>query len=152
MVSEISGDLLQVEVGIIGHQTNFYGVMGAGVALAIQRKLLTGYEYRKYENICRQTGRTLLGSVQILQANDGRYVANIFSQDDVIKNGTLTDYEALRKGLKFLNEYAATQGVSVALPAGIGCGIAGGDWRIVRGIIYEVFGESDVECIIVKKS
>lgn len=151
MVREINGDLLQAEAGIIGHQTNYYGAMGAGVALAIRAKLLSDREHAAYQELCFREGEKLLGTVQILPIADGRFVANIFSQGDGDKNGCLTVYDAMKNALIYLRDYAATQGKGVALPAGMGCGIAGGDWSIVESIIREVFGESEVECTIVKR-
>lgn len=151
MVKNINGDLLQVEAGIIGHQTNYYGVMGAGVALAIRENLLPDQEFAAYQALCRRAGKMLLGTVQVLPLVDGRFVANIFSQGEATDDGYLTDYDAMKNALIYLRDYAATQEKGVALPAGMGCGIAGGDWSIVESIIREVFGESEVECTIVKR-
>ena len=39
MVHEMTGDLLSCDADYICHQTNFYGVMGAGVAASIHSKL-----------------------------------------------------------------------------------------------------------------
>ena len=41
MVHEMTGDLLSCDADYICHQTNFYGVMGAGVAASIHSKLLS---------------------------------------------------------------------------------------------------------------
>lgn len=151
MIKKVNGDLLQVEAGIIGHQTNYYGVMGAGVALAIRENLLPDQEFAAYQALCSEYHKELLGTVQMLPLADGRFVANIFSQGDGTDDGYLTDYDAMKKALTELREQAATRETSVALPAGMGCGIAGGDWSIVEDIIQEVFGESEVECTIVKR-
>lgn len=65
---------------------------------------------------------------------------NMFSQ---IPNFT-TDYEAMKKALTEIKEYAKSFDLSIAIPYKIGCGIANGDWNIVYKIIEEVFSDYDV--------
>lgn len=151
MVIEQVGDIVSVDADIVAHQTNYCGIMGAGVAWAIGSQLLPAAEYRKYTSICMVYGKQLLGSMQMLnQKIPGRYVANIFSQDED-KLECATDYNALRMGLCSLEREARRKGLTVALPAKMGCGIAGGDWCTVRGIIGSVFDASPVTCIIVSR-
>ena len=63
MVHEMTGDLLSCDADYICHQTNFYGVMGAGVAASIHSKLLSPAAYSVYQRLCRKMGRDLLGEV-----------------------------------------------------------------------------------------
>lgn len=77
MVHEMTGDLLSCDADYICHQTNFYGVMGAGVAASIHSKLLSPAAYSVYQRLCRKMGRDLLGEVQYLpgtskEQEDGR--------------------------------------------------------------------------------
>lgn len=60
-----------------------------------------------------------------------------------------TDYDALRSGLKGVFESvvwttSSLCGYSIAIPYGIGCGLAGGEWRVVRPMIDEIFQNYDV--------
>lgn len=55
-----------------------------------------------------------------------------------------TDYEAMRKALKYIKKWAENNNLSIAIPYGIGCGIANGDWNKVYKIIEEVFNDYDV--------
>lgn len=55
-----------------------------------------------------------------------------------------TDYEAMKKALIEIKEYAKSFNLSIAIPYGIGCGIASGDWDKVFQIIEEVFNDYDV--------
>ena len=57
MVHEMTGDLLSCDADYICHQTNFYGVMGAGVAASIHSKLLSPAAYSVYQRLCRKMGR-----------------------------------------------------------------------------------------------
>lgn len=155
MIYEITGDLLNAKSGIICHQTNYHGVMGAGVARAIADKILTAPQYNAYVNYCWQAGRTALGTVQFLGNAPGLVVANMFSQDEskpqLDGRYDITDYEAMFTCLLRVKDTAEANNMSVHIPHGMGCGIAGGDWNRVRQLIYSVFRSSPVDVFIVKK-
>ena len=155
MIHEINGDLLDATSGIICHQTNYHGVMGAGVARAIADKILTTEQYNAYVNYCWQAGRMALGNVQFLGNAPGLVVANIFSQDEAKAriNGKydITDYNAMFMALQRVRDLAEAHNMTVRIPYKMGCGIAGGDWDRVRQIIYSIFGASTVDVFIVKK-
>lgn len=60
-----------------------------------------------------------------------------------------TDYDALRSCLQSLKDTVTHSNetknhTSIAIPYGIGCGLAGGDWAIVEGMIEEVLGGCEV--------
>lgn len=150
MVVETIGDLVNFkEAAIIAHQTNYHGVMGAGVALAIKNKLLTTEAYLLYQRVCADCGENLLGTVQFLSTRDGkRCVANLFCQDERLP-GLATDYAAMYRAMAELRAIAEHSNLSVAMPGKIGCGIAGGSWDAVRGIIHDVFDDSKITCYIV---
>lgn len=61
MVHEMTGDLLSCDADYICHQTNFYGVMGAGVAASIHSKLLSPAAYSVYQRLCRKMGARSAG-------------------------------------------------------------------------------------------
>lgn len=164
MIIETRGDLLTTYCAdYICHQTNYFGVMGGGVALAIRDKLLSDNAYKAYQMLCDQKGRDLLGKVQFLSCvfDKERYphghvctVANLFCQDEYVQpDGGITRYDCMRKCLQSVEQQAlqSKRGKVVVIPGGIGCGIAGGQWSTVRGIIEEVFGHSRVICMIVWK-
>ena len=155
MIQEGTGDLLTCGADMICHQANFYGVMGAGVAYSIWNKLLDTTARNAYCNLCRSHGRELLGTVQTLPfiRADGSsaLVCNLFCQDDRVQDdGSLTRYDCMRRCLEQVEREAKLHGAKrVALPSGMGCGIAGGNWNTVRAIIDDVFGKSPVSCTIV---
>lgn len=66
MVREIKGDLLKCDANVLCHQTNYYGVMGGGIALSIKNKVLTPMQYSAYQNYCYMRGEAALGTVQYL--------------------------------------------------------------------------------------
>ena len=138
MVHEMTGDLLSCDADYICHQTNFYGVMGAGVAASIHSKLLSPAAYSVYQRLCRKMGRDLLGEVQYLPGTSkepgGRsyIVFNLFCQDDRARaDRGLTRYDCMRSCLEQVECWARENGCKrVALPGNMGCGIAGA--RCVR--------------------
>lgn len=153
MLTEITGDILNVKDGIICHQVNYFGVMGGGVAAAIAENLLTETQYAAYVTYCKQAGRTALGTVQFLGCSDGLIVANMFCQDDARARGgetgeAITDYGCMRRCFIRIRVMAQSLGKRVYVPRNIGCGIAGGDWDAVKFIMRDVFGAYPVEAFI----
>lgn len=77
MSKTIKGDITKVITsGYIMHQTNYYGNMGAGVALAIAKKWpAVNQEYRQY---CQQVKlpTALFGQMQLVKANDNLTIVN----------------------------------------------------------------------------
>ena len=124
MVHEMTGDLLSCDADYICHQTNFYGVMGAGVAASIHSKLLSPAAYSAYQRLCRKMGRDLLGKVQYLPGTSkepgGRsyIVFNLFCQDDRARaDRGLTRYDCMRSCLEQVECWARENGCKrVALP------------------------------------
>lgn len=126
----IAGDLLKVEQGIIAHQVNLKGKMGAGLALQIRRRYPAVWE--QYRQDYRQLQ---LGQVQFVRVNESLYVANLAAQADYGIDRRQTDYDALALCLAELSNVSRQLNLTPYLPHGIGCGLAGGDWRVVCSLI-----------------
>lgn len=144
-VHVIIGDLLNAKESIIGHQVNCQGVMGSGIAKVLRDRYNTLYP--SYKQYCAQhhSPDELLGKCHFVKEGS-RHIANLFGQLDYgrQKNTVYTNYEALRTSLNTLREYAVQNQLSVALPYGIGCGLANGDWDVVSETLEEVFANCDV--------
>lgn len=154
MVREIKGDLLEQEKGILCHQTNYEGVMGGGIALTIWNTLLTEQTRKNYVEFCEDSGKDALGFVQFLFVKEDLIVANCFSQNGFSEPdayGSITNYDAMRNCFVKVRDFAIQTNLPfVYIPYGMGCGIAGGKWDTVQGIIEDVFGASDVTAMIVR--
>ncbi len=150
MVKEMTGDLLRDGKGALCHQVNYQGVMGAGIAASI-RKILPPKEYDRYHRYCMIHGADALGKVLWIHLPmTGRVIANMFSQRDwAAETDSLTDYVAMKKCFRRVHSYAARFKLPVYIPGYIGCGIAGGDWNMVKGIIDDVFRGFSVEATVV---
>jgi O-acetyl-ADP-ribose deacetylase (regulator of RNase III) len=157
MIKIVEGDILQAAEDIIGHQVNCKGVMGAGLAKQIKNKYPNVYEEyvhlikwakEEYKRGHSKTDR-LLSACQFVDTPDNKTIANIFGQEGYGRGSIQTDYVALKKSLWSIKEtvtnpYNTLHNKTVALPYGIGCGLAGGDWNIVHSIIAEVFSDYEV--------
>jgi len=152
-VIEIKGDITYVTHGIICHQVNTKGVMGSG--LAHQLRMKWPVVYNDYDLVYRRQ-ELRLGAVvhtNIIQKDFKLQVAGLCAQRDYgnVRGMRYTSYKAFAKCLEKLVIWHASclQGkLPVYFPYKIGCGLAGGEWVIIRPLIEECFPNA----IIVKKS
>lgn len=78
----------------------------------------------------------------------GKFIMNMFSQ----KENFDTDYESMKVALEEVKEYAKSYNLSIAIPYGIGCGIANGNWNIILEIIDRIFKDYDITLYKLKRS
>jgi len=140
----IKGDILNVQQGIICHQVNCMGKMGAGIALSIRKKWPSVYQdyIAAYDKGQLQLGNVLLSPVVIAQL----YVANLCGQYRYGRDKRYTDYGALETCLKRVREMGERLNLTVFVPYKMGCSLAGGDWKVVEDMINKAVPTS----IIVK--
>lgn len=152
MIIEEKGDLLKSDVQIKVHQTNCYGVMGAGIAKQI--KATYPEVFKQYKDCCdKRTPDELFGGIQIIKThNDGEYICNLFAQKGYGKGYVQTDYKKFEQGLCLLNRYIRDNKItSIGFPKFIGCGLAGGDWNVIFNLINKYFGDnSKIICKIIE--
>lgn len=135
----VKGNILDAQHGIIGHQVNCQMVMGAGLAKQIRQKYPRAYtEYK--EIMGKAEPRARFGKCQIVEVISGTlYIANLFGQFEYRPRGIQhTNYDALSMalvGLKTWHSKYANPDFPIFLPHGLGCGLAGGDWKQVLGRI-----------------
>lgn len=147
MIKYFTGDVLNSDADVILQQVNCKGKMGAGLALQVRNKY--PFVYKQYTAFCSkaENSSSLLGQVLIVPVSDEQSIANLFAQDGYAAYGFTTtchtDYKALRKCLKIINRKYKKK--RVALPYLLGCGLAGGDWTIVKEIIEEELRDCEVE-------
>jgi len=139
MIKYVKGDLLNASQLILIHQCNAQDTMGSGVAKAIRTKYPKAY--REYVEYFRNTPKKeRMGKVQF-SINYNKIIANLVGQFNYLPRGVChTDYEALKEGFTTIKLRYPDD---VAMPK-IGCGLGGGDWKIVSAIIESVFDDRDV--------
>lgn len=143
----IYNDILNIEEGIIVHQVNCIGVMGAGLALQIRNKYPNVYSHYKecFNKKLLELGKAFFVPIP----NKNLHVVNLCGQYYYGKSGLkYTDYDAVKSGLLTINEWIHQNNITskVYIPYGMSCGYAGGDWNIVSTLIDDVLPQS----IIVK--
>ena len=146
------GNLLQSDCNIICHQVNCQGVMGAGIAKQIRNKYPEMYS--QYHKECASI-TNLLGKTHLYEVGENKYIANMYAQNEIYPMGVRhTDYDAfvqcceeLRDQVKILMENNPSVHYKIGFPYNIGCGLAGGNWNIILGILCDIFlyKEYDVE-------
>ncbi len=137
----ISQNILEITEGVICHQVNCKGVMGAGLAAQIANKY--PLILNEYQNACRDNAHAnrpssfLLGRCQLIDVQPGLQVANLFGQDEYGRDRQYTDYDALEFALAELTTFIK-EGTPIYIPYKMGCGLGGGRWDIVSAIIEVV--------------
>ncbi|WP_226035694.1 macro domain-containing protein [Aquibacillus saliphilus] len=144
MIKIVKKNILKAKENIIGHQVNCMGVMGAGLAKQIKDKYPFAYESYMYRWNDIENKKDLLGTIKQSKQKDGKIIAHIFSQYGYGRGRQQTNYDALEQGLRTLEIKARNFDQTVALPHGIGCGLAGGDWDTVYNIIDDIFKDYKV--------
>ena len=143
-----NSNLLDVQEGIICHQTNCIGVMGGGVALQIREKWPKVYNaYREECTTFMSNPEHLLGHVQDVLVKDGLAVANCYGQV-FPGNGCMTDYKAWDSILDKLKDLSNYFNLDLHFPWMIGCGLAGGDWNVMRKKIENAFSSPRTKVFI----
>ena len=152
MVKLVNRDITTVSTGVIAHQVNCQGVMGAGIAKALRDRYQILYPLYKQLCISRED-YDLLGLMQLIQVTDTLYISNVFGQLTYGKDASViyTNYEALKVSLNKLFESASDKKLDVYIPYKIGCGLANGDWNVVLNIINELDALYDVNIYICRK-
>ncbi len=126
-----TGNILDIAEGIICHQVNSEGVMGAGLALQIKNKWRKVYDDYMY---LYKNGYLKLGTIHFTQVDKNLWVCNIVGQGMYGWQGRFTDYDAFKQAVSELRPFH-DKGTKIYFPYGIGCGLAGGNWDVVLDII-----------------
>lgn len=177
MYQEIYGDLIDLakdgQFDVIVHGCNCFCTMGAGIAprmagafgadkfpmedpkyRGLYNKLGT-IDYKKIHHAPVYRDLTINGITEKSADFGGCkfYVVNAYTQYGFGKNhdeGTdiPLDYDALTLCLRKINHNF--KGLTVGLPQ-IGCGLAGGDWKIVKKIIKKELKDCNIVVVIFNK-
>ena len=146
MLIEIKGDITDTDCTVIAHGVNCQGVMGSGVAKALYEKWPAVKE--RYLDVFTNVnagvdGENLLGYMDDAEVEKGKFVINCFTQQYYGYDGKkYLSYDALEEAMTTLHLCCKSlyKVDEIAIPK-IGCGLAGGDWQIVKAILNKVFPE-----------
>ena len=141
----VNVNAVNIESGLIVHQVNCQGVMGAGLAGSLAKK----YPALKEEYVAYCEGKTakqLLGKVQFVEVTDGLTIANVFGQDTYGRTGQHTNMKALEAGLRRILKRISLKknaDLNCYIPAKIGAGLGGADESEVAELLSTVFADVD---------
>lgn len=131
----------------ITHVCNNIGGWGRGFVLALSKT------YPEPEQAYRQrfgSGNPIkLGETQLVEVQPLVYVANMVAQKDIRwhRNEPPIRYNALEKCLSFVYASAKLERAIVQMPR-IGAALAGGDWKIISGIIQNIMTVDTYVCTL----
>lgn len=151
----INGDLLKSDCNIIAHQANCMSTMGSGIAIQIRKLYPEAYEADCSFNVSALNRLGEFSAAKITVKNGEILVGNLYGQYRYGTNRIHTNYDALKKALNNFVEYAIShcinkENMKIGLPYNIGCGLAGGDWTIVKGIIEQASATHNVDIYLYK--
>ncbi len=140
----LNGNILDVQAGIICHQVNCQGALGAGLAAQLKNKYpkVRSDYYQAYRQHKLRLGKVIFTTIK----TSSLYVANMCGQDSFHRqwmshDKVHTDYEALESCLIKVKNFADSankhNNLPIYLPYKVGCGLARGSWSIVIGIIQK---------------
>ena len=144
-------DLTTIEKGIIVHQCNCY-TMGAGLAKALYTKWPVVRRRFLYDT-SKKNGVDILGSYDIVPATPTVTVVNAYTQLEYGRDGKrYTDYGAMKMAFSSLrlatypdthfNPPRLNPDHKFYFPYLYGCGLGGGDVKIVHSIIEKYFPDA----------
>lgn len=120
--------------------------MGSGLAKQIKDRFPNNFKI--YKKLCLKE-KALLGKCLVVKEND-KIIANLFGQDKFGRDKKYTNYDAFKLGIKRLFLKAESENYSIAIPYKIGCGLGGGDWRVIYNIIEQESVFKNIQITIYK--
>ena len=167
-----------VGINVIAHSCNCQNVMGGGIAKQIKDRYPQAFEadterwsneYNDGGNWRCQIGdyskaviETQLSDLDLIYSSDARTnlshatIYNLYTQSGYSTSKREVNYEYFWRAMKAMqedllfNQHELNVRQVVGVPYGISCGLAGGNWKIIKAIIEDIFLDSMIECYIVK--
>lgn len=146
MITYLKGNLLDSDCTYICHQVNCKGVMNGGIAKQIRKKWPSVYEvfmeeYENRERICLSVD-DIFGDATLIWVEERKgFVFNMYSQISYGSDGRrYTSYDAFAYCLEMIAA-KVPEGSSIGFPKGIGCGLGGGNWKVIYALIEEILGD-----------
>lgn len=129
----------------IAHQCNCFCNMGRGIAPQIKRKYSGAFEADLHTE---KGDKQKLGTFsKFFDVDDCVTIYNLYGQYNYTGRQRNTDYNALRKSLRAMNDDLGAIGLEIGLPK-IGAGLGGGDWDIIEKIIEEELKDQNVSIAV----
>ncbi len=131
MIKIVTGNVLDIERGIIVHGCNSHGVMGAGIALQIRERFPRAFEAYRKSNL-------QLGYISVAEVAKDKLIVNAITQKST-GIGKQVSYDAIEDCFIRIREFMSNHellGLPLCFPM-IGAGLGGGNWNVIEKIIDE---------------
>jgi O-acetyl-ADP-ribose deacetylase (regulator of RNase III) len=138
VIKEVRGNLIHAKTMLILHGCNCFLTMGAGVALALRNKWPQVYAA---DLETKKAYISKLGTYSKAEVGTNQLVLNCYTQYMYGRDKRHADYDAIRAVFKKIKIDFPKIDLSMSP---IGCGLAGGDWDVVKQIVEEVFDDRTV--------
>ena len=155
-----------VGINVIAHSCNCQNVMGAGIAKQIKNRYPKAFEAdtERWGNEYNDGGnwRCQIGdySKAVIETQwthlPHATIYNLYTQSGYSTERRQVNYEYFWQAMKAMqedllfNQHELNVRQVVGVPYGISCGLAGGNWKIIKAIIEDIFLDSAIQCYIVK--
>lgn len=126
------GDVLKAGEAVVVHGCNCKKAMGAGIARQVREQCPNAW---RADQTTLWGDRTKLGTFTYGVEANGMIVINAYTQYDYARDRIVVDYPALEEAMKKICNHFPNE--VIAMPK-IGCGLGGGDWKIVSDILERV--------------
>ena len=151
MIKEIQTDIFNFKTDAICHSTNCMLKFGTGIALTIKEKYPEVYDadYRTKHGDINKLGKIL--SITLNHGRIHKVCFNCYTQYNYGREKRQVDYEAFYKCMEKVKFQCEKLGLkTLSIPWKISCQNAGGSWLVIKSMIDDVFGASDLEVFICK--
>ena len=149
-----------IGINVIAHSCNCQNVMGGGIAKQIKDRYPKAFEAdtERWSNEYNDGGnwRCQIGDYSKAVIENKGTIYNLYTQSGYSTERRQVNYEYFWQALKnmqedllFIQHETGEQQV-LGLPYGISCGLAGGNWGIIKAMIEDIFLDSLIKCYIVK--
>lgn len=142
MIRYVIGDATEMSKDksvVLVHCVNDIGAWGAGFSGTLSKMYpITKVYYHYWAKGKIANPRFKLGQIQVIPINSKFSIVNLIGQQGIRsrENPVPVHYPALHIGLRETAKEARRLGAEIHCPR-LGCGLAGGDWKIVEKIIQE---------------
>lgn len=149
MLYYYEGNLITSDCTVIMHQANCMSIMGGGIAKTIAEV------YPKAKNVDKRfpyKPKERLGKFSYANIANKVIVVNLYGQYAIGK-GLQTEYDKLEKSIEDFFAHAKEKEFDlskVGVPYKMGCGLAGGNWEVVKEILERQSLKSGVDIHIYK--
>lgn len=148
-----------IGINNIAHSCNTLNIMGGGIAKQIKSRypLVWEVDCTATEQQSNKLGSYSKATVKSMFLPDERgRIYNMYTQANIGADRRQVNYEAFYCALKAVQEdllfiqHETGQPQVLGLPHGISCGLAGGNWDIIKAMIDDIFVDCLVSAYIVK--